>query len=71
MYFSSRERNLIRLLMDSDQAWTVKKLAEVLGVSERTIHRDLSGVEPLWTRWSVPAEKNGGRHLTGRGSSRF
>ncbi|GGA42293.1 transcriptional regulator MtlR [Kroppenstedtia guangzhouensis] len=45
MYFSSRERNLIRLLMDSDQAWTVKKLAEVLGVSERTIHRDLSGVE--------------------------
>ncbi len=45
MNFSSRERNLIRLLMESDPVWTVKELAETLGVSERTIHRDLAGVE--------------------------
>lgn len=45
MYFSSREQTILRLLMNSDEKWTVKKLAAFLGVSERTIHRDLSGAE--------------------------
>ncbi|MFD1408859.1 PRD domain-containing protein [Kroppenstedtia eburnea] len=69
MYFSSRERNLIRLLMDSDQVWTVKKLAETLGVSERTIHRDLSGVEASLDGMGLSLRKKTGVGISLEGDS--
>jgi len=45
MYFSARERLLLEALLSTDEDLTVKQLAQDLGVSERTVHRDLKGIE--------------------------
>lgn len=45
MYISSREKMIIEKLLEKNQKITIKKLAEEIDVSPRTIHRDLSGIE--------------------------
>lgn len=47
MYISGRERKILEILLDTEQATTIKQIATNLDVSERTIHRDLKNVEDI------------------------
>ncbi|MFC4077996.1 BglG family transcription antiterminator [Salinithrix halophila] len=60
MYFTARERNLLRLLISQERSHTVKELAEELGVSERTIHRDLSVMEKTLDGFGISLRKQAG-----------
>ncbi|PTX61281.1 BglG family transcriptional antiterminator [Melghirimyces profundicolus] len=60
MYFTSRERNLLRLLTGQARVWTVEELAEALGVSPRTIHRDLAGLETTLDGFGLSLRKQAG-----------
>ncbi|MDR6224318.1 BglG family transcription antiterminator [Desmospora profundinema] len=60
MYFTARERNLLRLLTGHEQLRTVKELAGELGVSERTIHRDLSVLEKTLDGFGLSLRKQAG-----------
>ncbi|WP_404455464.1 BglG family transcription antiterminator [Virgibacillus necropolis] len=47
LYIAARVRKVIEHLLHAQEDISVKKVAEMLGVSERTIHRDLKSVEQL------------------------
>src|SRR5699024_3880136 len=47
VYISGRERNILEIILDTEQANTIKQIATNLDVSERTIHRDLKNVEDI------------------------
>ncbi|WP_210468293.1 BglG family transcription antiterminator [Sporosarcina sp. 6E9] len=47
MYISAREKLIVEILLDKRDELTIKDLAEEIGVSSRTIHRDLKGIEKL------------------------
>lgn len=47
LYISGRERKIVEILLDAEQALTIKQLAADLDVSERTIQRDLRNVEGI------------------------
>ncbi|MDA8352286.1 MAG: BglG family transcription antiterminator [Firmicutes bacterium] len=63
MYFTSRERALLRLLTGEVRHWTVAELAEALGVSTRTIHRDLAGLESTLDEFGLVLQKQAGRGI--------
>ncbi|PTM58864.1 BglG family transcription antiterminator [Desmospora activa] len=60
MYFTARERNLLFLLTGAEQQWSVKALAQSLAVSERTIHRDLAGLERIMDDFGLSLRKRAG-----------
>ena len=47
MYISARERQILEILLTKNDETTVKELANKLGVSARTVHRDLKNVEDI------------------------
>ncbi|ASK62512.1 transcriptional antiterminator [Virgibacillus phasianinus] len=47
MYVSARERKILELLLHAQEEMRIKEIAVELQVSERTIHRDLTGIEKL------------------------
>ncbi|MCJ7842260.1 BglG family transcription antiterminator [Lederbergia sp. NSJ-179] len=47
MHVSARERKILEHLLDTQKNTTVKEIAEMLNVSERTAHRDLKNIEAL------------------------
>ncbi|PFG02734.1 BglG family transcription antiterminator [Bacillus sp. es.036] len=72
MFISARERSILQLLLDSDDYYTVKGIAQELEVSERTVHRDLVGVEDILTQYNLTLQKKAGVgvQLDGHESSR-
>ncbi|WP_205665336.1 BglG family transcription antiterminator [Pseudalkalibacillus hwajinpoensis] len=60
MFISARERRILQLLLDSNEFFTVKGIAEELEVSERTVHRDLAGVEGILTEYDLKLIKKAG-----------
>lgn len=60
MYISARERQLLEILLSKKDEITVKNLAEQIGVSERTIHRDLKNVEDILKEYDLLLEKKSG-----------
>ncbi|OYD09865.1 BglG family transcription antiterminator [Paludifilum halophilum] len=60
MYVSSRERNIIRLLIKEEEALTVQQIADHLRVSPRTVHRDLKGLDQVLARFGLKLNRQAG-----------
>ncbi|MDP4553219.1 BglG family transcription antiterminator [Alkalihalobacillus macyae] len=60
MFISARERRILQLLLGSSEFFTVKGIAEELEVSERTVHRDLAGVEDILAEYELKLIKKAG-----------
>src|SRR5699024_5208622 len=60
MYLTGRERNIIALLLQKNDVMTVNAIAEVLEVSERTIHRDLNSLKTTISDYNVTLQKQTG-----------
>ncbi|MYL66027.1 PRD domain-containing protein [Bacillus hwajinpoensis] len=72
VFISARERKILQLLLESDDYYTVKGIAQELEVSERTVHRDLVGVEDILTQYDLILQKKAGVgvQIDGQESSR-
>ncbi|TXC91016.1 transcription antiterminator [Metabacillus litoralis] len=61
MIVSARERLILQYLIEeANQEVTIKELADVIDVSERTIHRDLKNVESLLKEFKLELVKRAG-----------
>lgn len=60
MYISARERQILEILITANDEITVKDLANQIGVSGRTIHRDLKNVEDVLTEYDLSLQKKSG-----------
>jgi mannitol operon transcriptional antiterminator len=60
MYISARERKILDLLLAHEQGMTVSELAKELNVSNRTVHRDLKGVERILKEFHLELIKKSG-----------
>ncbi|RNA67423.1 BglG family transcription antiterminator [Alteribacter keqinensis] len=63
MYISARERKIIEQLLRAKQDITIKEIAKSIQVSDRTVHRDLKGVEDILDSFGVTLVKQSGRGL--------
>ncbi|WP_096272481.1 BglG family transcription antiterminator [Paucisalibacillus globulus] len=68
MNFSSREREIITFLLNAEKDTTVKAIATELGVSIRTVHRDLKSIESLLSHYNLELKKKSGvgLHINGK-----
>jgi len=66
--FSSREREIITFLLNAEKDITVKAIATELGVSIRTVHRDLKSIESLLSHYNLELKKKSGvgLHISGK-----
>lgn len=60
MYIAGRERKVIEFLLQAQEDVTVKEIANVLEVSERTIHRDLKSIEKVMVHHNLELTKKSG-----------
>lgn len=60
MYISARERQILEILLKAAEEITVKDLADQIGVSGRTVHRDLKNVEDILQEYQLTLEKKSG-----------
>ncbi|WP_224599455.1 BglG family transcription antiterminator [Bacillus sp. RAR_GA_16] len=60
VFISARERRILQLLLEGNDSYTVKGIAQELEVSERTVHRDLVGVEDILTQYDLTLKKKAG-----------
>ncbi|PAV31278.1 transcriptional antiterminator [Virgibacillus profundi] len=60
MYLPGRERKVIEFLLNAKEAITIKEIAKALGVSDRTIHRDIKSVEKLMADYNLKLKKKAG-----------
>ncbi|WP_040205723.1 BglG family transcription antiterminator [Neobacillus jeddahensis] len=60
MYISARERQILEILFKHQDEMTVKDLADQIGVSGRTIHRDLKNVEDILGEYNLTLQKKSG-----------
>ncbi|MBW7651966.1 BglG family transcription antiterminator [Anoxybacillus sp. ST4] len=60
MYISARERKILDLLLLHPKGVTVGEIAKQLDVSERTVHRDLKGVEQVIEAYDLQLIKKAG-----------
>lgn len=60
MYISARERQILEILLTEKDEITVKDLADQIGVSGRTVHRDLKNVEDILTEYDLTLQKKSG-----------
>ncbi|WP_078382193.1 BglG family transcription antiterminator [Sutcliffiella halmapala] len=60
MYITARERQILELLLSSEQEITVKDLANEIDVSPRTVHRDLKDVEETLQHYELSLIKKSG-----------
>jgi len=60
MYISSRERELIGILLTSQKEIPIKEIAEKLQVSNRTVHRDLKNIEEILKEFHLTLVKKSG-----------
>lgn len=60
MYISARERQILEILLTETEEMTVKDLADQIGVSARTVHRDLKNVEDILEEYELSLQKKSG-----------
>ncbi|MFS0780010.1 BglG family transcription antiterminator [Neobacillus sp. 3P2-tot-E-2] len=60
MYISARERQVLEILLTEKDEITVKDLADQIGVSGRTVHRDLKNVEDILMEYGLTLQKKSG-----------
>ncbi|MBW8351778.1 BglG family transcription antiterminator [Bacillus sp. IITD106] len=53
MYITAREKHILDILLDRKDEITVKELAKIIGVSVRTIHRDLNILENTLNEYDI------------------
>lgn len=63
LYISGRVRKIVEILLDAQQVITISQLADELGVSNRTIHRDLKNVEEILAVCRLTLERKSGLGL--------
>ncbi|MCP8617432.1 BglG family transcription antiterminator [Salirhabdus salicampi] len=68
MYVSARERKILEHLLLKKDGTVVKDIAEELGVSPRTVHRDLKGVEEILKDYNLALNKKSGAGIQVVGS---
>ena len=64
MYITARERNIINFLLACANGVTVTEIAKEIGVSSRTIHREMEGVLKLLASFSLELQKETGSGMT-------
>lgn len=58
MVISARERLILQFLLeDMKEDVTIKQLADIVNVSERTIHRDLKNIEDVLQAFHLKLQK--------------
>lgn len=57
---SSRQLRLIDLLLEQQQDVTVAYIADMLGISARTVHRELNSIEQYLTTFGIELQKKSG-----------
>lgn len=60
MYISARERKILETLLHTQRTITVKEIANMLDVSQRTVHRDLREVEKIINEFQLGWHKKAG-----------
>ncbi|WP_028400125.1 BglG family transcription antiterminator [Ectobacillus panaciterrae] len=60
MYISARERQIIELLINNPKGLTVEVISETIGVSSRTIHRELKNIENTLSSFQLALVKKAG-----------
>ena len=60
MHVSSRERQVMNFLLNLEKPAAVREIAESLNVSERTVHRDLKGIERILSDFELELIKKSG-----------
>jgi len=60
MDVSSRERQVMNFLLNLEKPAAVRAIAETLNVSERTVHRDLKGIERILSDFELELIKKSG-----------
>ncbi|QCJ40625.1 transcription antiterminator [Bacillus sp. S3] len=60
MYISARERQILEILLKNTDEMTVKDLSNQMGVSGRTIHRDLKNVADILGEYDLILHKKSG-----------
>lgn len=67
VYITARERDILKQLFEQPDFITVQKLAEDIGVSSRTIHREMKKLEDTLMQYRIVIEKKAGQgvKLTG------
>ncbi len=60
MNVSSRERQVMNFLLNLEKPVAVREIAEALSVSERTVHRDLKGIERILSDFGLQLMKKSG-----------
>jgi mannitol operon transcriptional antiterminator len=60
MYISARERQILEILLTETGETTVRDLADQIGVSGRTVHRDLKNVEDILKEYDLSLQKKSG-----------
>jgi len=60
MDVSSRERQVMNFLLKLENPIAVREIAEALNVSERTVHRDLKGIERILSDFGLELIKKSG-----------
>lgn len=60
MYISARERQILEILLAEQEEKAVKDLANQIGVSGRTVHRDLKNIEDILKEYDLFLQKKSG-----------
>ncbi|HEX6923476.1 MAG TPA: BglG family transcription antiterminator [Bacillales bacterium] len=69
MYMAARERQILEILLQPEgNRVTVKEIAQQLGVSSRTIHRDLQGLEGILDQYGLSLNRQAGVGIEIEGS---
>ncbi|WP_408007836.1 BglG family transcription antiterminator [Pseudalkalibacillus sp. A8] len=63
MYITARERKILDVLLRTKNEMPIKEIANQVGVSSRTIHRDLKGLEPVLKSHGILLDKKAGSGL--------
>ncbi|MCF6410181.1 BglG family transcription antiterminator [Pseudalkalibacillus salsuginis] len=63
MYITARERKILDVLLRTKDEIPIREIADQIGVSSRTIHRDLKGLEPILKSHGIILDKKAGSGL--------
>ena len=70
MGVSSRQRMILNILLTEEQEITIKDIADRIEVSTRTVHRELTELEPLLEQQGLQLVKRSGIGVAIEGEAR-
>ncbi|WP_231846952.1 BglG family transcription antiterminator [Oceanobacillus iheyensis] len=69
LYLSSRERHILKILLEAEKHMSVKEIADQLDVSVRTIHREIKKIEKVLGDYQLNLVKKTGTGISIQGST--